>query len=191
MYSFPILIFPISMLVVVSPSFQPIVNWGTLLFFANGLLNISYILLHGYFQSKKLQIKILIASCIVPFLPYVLLYIAPKIVLQPPLLSAEIASVFFILIPFSFISTQLTERLFGLQYYVSRLRYFGIFAIIFGLLIGAFCAVIYEVVFEKFMLTWVISATIIYGLLIVKEKMDFKRRMLLFFFHLFLKQILH
>lgn len=179
MYSFPILIFPISMLVVVSPSFQPIVNWGTLLFFANGLLNISYILLHGYFQSKKLQIKILIASCIVPFLPYVLLYIAPKIVLQPPLLSAEIASVFFILIPFSFISTQLTERLFGLQYYVSRLRYFGIFAIIFGLLIGAFCAVIYEVVFEKFMLTWVISATIIYGLLIVKEKMDFKRRMLL------------
>ena len=114
-----------------------------------------------------------------PFLPYVLLYIAPKIVLQPPLLSAEIASVFFILIPFSFIFTQLTERLFGLQYYVSRLRYFGIFAIIFGLLIGAFCAVIYEVVFEKFMLTWVISATIIYGLLIVKEKMDFKRRMLL------------
>ena len=62
------------------------------------------------------------------------MYALPVIVFNRYILSAEICSLFLMLIPFSFIFTQLTERIFDMEYFISRLRYYFNFS--FDLLCG-------------------------------------------------------
>lgn len=181
MYSFPAIIFLLSMLAFFSPRVEDFVDVATILFFSNGLLNIFYILLRGYYSSKKLQFKILIASCIMPFLPYVFLYVLPEVLFQKPLLSAEIASLFFIFVLINFIFTQLTERLFGLQQQVSRLRYYGSFSLLTALLLTGLYAIISGNTFliNQLLLCFFVTSLVIYSLLNLKEKIDFKQRRLI------------
>lgn len=181
MYSFPIVIFSASFITMFWPRLQTIVDWMTLLFFSIGVLTIFRILLYGYARSKKLQIRILILSCIVPFLPYVFLFVLPKLLTGNPLVAPEIAAVFFLLLPFSFIFTQLTERLFGLQYHLSRLRYYGSISTVSSLLFsGGLAVFLYDVLsIPQFLLLFLAGTVCIYTLLVIKEKLDFRQRKLL------------
>lgn len=181
MYSFPVVIFSASFITIFRPRLQAVVDWMTLLFFSIGVLTIFRILLYGYVRSKKLQIRILIFSCIMPFLPYVFLFVLPKLMTGKPFVAPEIAAIFFLLLPFSFIFTQLTERLFGLQYHLSRLRYYGSIATISALIFDLGLAVfLYDVLtVPQFLLIFLAGAAGIYLLLIIKEQLDFRQRKLL------------
>ncbi|MGM9950700.1 MAG: sensor histidine kinase [Lysinibacillus sp.] len=181
MYSFPVAIFLASVMTMFFPSYRDIVDWMTLLFFSIGVLTIFRILLYGYYQSRKLQIRILIFSCIVPFLPYVLLYVIPQLLTGEPFLAPEVASLFFLLLPFCFIFTQLTERLFGLQYHLSRLRYYGSISIVSSLVFTGGLAFFWHdaVKIPHFFLLFLGGVIAVYILLVVKEKLDFRQRRLL------------
>ena len=179
-YSFPVILFIVSLSAMVVPALKPFVNWVTLLLFANGLLTIFYILLRGYKQSRKKQLLLLIGSCILPFLPYVLFVAIPQVLLQPPLIHSRWASIFFLLLPFSFLFTQLTERLFGLHYYISRFRYYGTIATVVAASITAVNLLLLQQSLQLAALSFVITACIIYIALYVKEALDFKHRKLLF-----------
>lgn len=181
MYSFPIVIFSASFLTMFWPRHEAIVDWMTLLFFSIGVLTIFRILLYGYYQSRKLQIRILIFSCIVPFLPYVFLFVLPELITGRPVVAPEIAAVFFLLLPFSFIFTQLTERLFGLQYHLSRLRYYGSISTVAALVFsGGLAIFLYDVLTTlQFLLIFLVGVVFIYILLVIKEKLDFRQRKLL------------
>ncbi|WP_413366400.1 sensor histidine kinase [Lysinibacillus sp. 3P01SB] len=181
MYSFPIIIFSASFMTIFWPRFEALVDWMTLLLFSIGVLTIFRILLYGYAQSKKVQIRILIFSCIVPFLPYVFLYVLPELIIEKPFVAPEIAAIFFLLLPFSFIFTQLTERLFGLQYHLSRLRYYGSISTVSALVFcGGLAVFLYDVLTTRqFLLLFLAAVICIYILLVIKEKLDFRQRKLL------------
>lgn len=183
MYSFPVILFLLSMIAFIAPSFHQFVSWVTLLFFANGLLTIFYILIKGYIQSRKKQLFLLMGSCILPFLPYVFLYALPQVVLQEPLVSANSASVFFMLLPFSFLFTQLTERLFGIHYYITRFRYYGIIAVVSAAGITSIQTLLLKPRPVITALFFICTAVVIYFTLSLKETLDFKNRNVLFSAH--------
>ncbi len=86
-----------------------------------------------YLKYKTQQLKLLLISIIIPFLPFLFLYALPEILFHRYFLSADICSIFLMLIPFSFIFTQLTERIFDMEYFITRLRYYVSFSFAFTL----------------------------------------------------------
>ena len=175
-YSFPSLAFVCSFGAFIVPSVTPIVDWVTILLFANGLINILAILLIGYKRSHAKQLKWLVFICITPFLPFILGYIIPTLLKLTPVLSAEVAALFFIVIPISFITFQMTERLFGLQQYISRLRYFGLLTITSSLLLTAVVYMLTSLHIHTSILFFCISCCVMFALLFIKEQLDFSKR---------------
>jgi len=182
-YSFPFLLFFLSCITVIFPAFQHIASWATLLFFANGLLTIFYIVVRGYILSRKKQLLYLLASCILPFLPYVLFVALPQVVLQSPFMKTEWASLFFMLLPVSFLCTQLTERLFELHYSISRIRYYGTIATVVAACITAVNLLIIQPSLPQIGLFFIATLCVVYIALYAKEQLDFKNRKLLFSAH--------
>ncbi|MFF5995108.1 ATP-binding protein [Lysinibacillus sp. KU-BSD001] len=180
-YSFPIAIFCISIRAIWSNPFSTFAGLGTLVFFSTGLLTVFGILLYGYMISKRLQLKFLIYSCILPILPFVFLFVVPEVLFQRPLVSSEILAVFLLFIPFSFIFTQLTERLFGLQYHLSRIRYYGNISVITATVLTTIITVIWRDVFDvqDALILFCLTLILTFILLYVKEKVDFQQRKLL------------
>lgn len=174
-YSFPVLAFLCSLGAFLFPVVTSIVDWITILLFTNGLLNILVILFIGYKRSKAVQLKWLTCICIAPFLPFVLGYIVPKLLQIQPIIAAEVAAFFFILTPLSFIVFQLTERLFGLPQYVSRIRYFSLITFVTSLLL-TLIFYIFTPKLSTALLFFSCCGCILFVLLFVKEHLDFKHR---------------
>ena len=111
------------------------------------------------------------------------MYALPVIVFNRYILSAEICSLFLMLIPFSFIFTQLTERIFDMEYFISRLRYYFNFSFGFTmwLLIGLYLLTdlsitrMTEIFFLPFCRYWRCS-TLKSGLIIVSGKFYFLQK---------------
>ncbi|CAM5291008.1 Histidine kinase OS=Lysinibacillus sphaericus OX=1421 GN=LS41612_02310 PE=4 SV=1 [Lysinibacillus sphaericus] len=118
----------------------------------------------------------------IPFLPFLFLYAIPLILFNRYILSAEISALFLLLIPFSFIFTQLAERLFDIEYHITRLRYYVIFSLIFTLW---FAFGLYWIA-GKFLTMTVISGISLFTFLslvvlfYIKEKVDYRKRKILF-----------
>lgn len=148
-------------------------------------LFILFILLYGYYQSKLSQIKLLFLGFIVPFLPFVTLFVIPEIIGKKPLLSGEIAALFLLFIPFNFLFIQLSERLFDVEYHLSRIRYYGSLALVTAILITAIEWFIWHhhTSILKALNLFVMVFTIIFFLLVVKERIDFRQRKILFTTH--------
>lgn len=153
-----------------------------LLLFLILLIIILGILLVSYFKYNSPQLKILLSSIMIPFLPFLFLYVLPKILFHTYILSSEISSLFLLLIPFSFIFTQLAERLFDIEYHITRLRYYIIFSLIFTLW---FTVGLYFIAGQYLKITvmsgvsfFTFSSLVI--LFYVKEKVDYRKRKILF-----------
>ncbi|POZ54857.1 Sensor histidine kinase ComP [Lysinibacillus sphaericus] len=146
------------------------------------LITILGILLLSYFKYKSPQLKILLNGVMIPFLPFLFLYAFPLIFFNQYILSAEISALFLLLIPFSFIFTQLAERLFDIEYHITRLRYYVIFSLIFTLW---FAFGLYWIA-GKFLTMTVISGISLFTFLslvvlfYIKEKVDYRKRKILF-----------
>ncbi len=136
-----------------------------------------------YIKYPMSQIKIIFWCILIPFMPLTFLYIIPLLFYQEYILSASLSSILFLLIPLGFIFTQLTERLFDIEYHITRLRYYSFFALFITvcLLIGIYFIVpislnrIFSLAIFIFM-TLVIS-------FYIKEKLDYKNRKVLFSHH--------
>ncbi|WP_341300892.1 ATP-binding protein [Lysinibacillus sp. FSL H8-0500] len=134
----------------------------------------------GYLKYKTPQLKIFLLSIISPFFPFLFLFAIPQIIFHKYILSADISSLFLILIPYSFIFTQLTERIFDMEYYITRFRhYFNIsFAFTAWLLIGLYWITDLSIsritgIFFFFFLSLI-------ALFYIKEKVDYHKRKILF-----------
>ena len=153
-----------------------------LVFFFIFLIIILSILLLSYFKYKSPQLKILLISIMIPFLPFLFLYALPYILFHQSILSAEISALFLLLIPFSFIFTQLAERLFDIEYHITRLRYYVIFSFFFTLwfIVGLYC------IAGEYLKMTVISGVSLFTftslvvLFYIKEKVDYRKRKILF-----------
>lgn len=146
------------------------------------LITILSILLLSYFKYKSPQLKVLLSSIMIPFLPFLFLYALPNIFFDTYILSGEVSSLFLLLIPFSFIFTQVAERLFDIEYHITRLRYYGIFSLIYTVwfIVGLYC------IAGKYLTIPVISGVSLFTftslvvLFYIKEKVDYRKRKILF-----------
>lgn len=181
-YLMPSIGFILACIGTVFPASNDILSNVVLLLFLILLIIILSILLISYFKYSSPQLKILLGSIMIPFLPFLFLYVLPKILFHTYILSSEISSLFLLLIPFSFIFTQLAERLFDIEYHITRLRYYVIFSLLFTLW---FTVGLYFIAGQYLRITvmsgvsfFTFSSLVI--LFYVKEKVDYRKRKILF-----------
>ncbi|WP_341299357.1 ATP-binding protein [Lysinibacillus sp. FSL H8-0500] len=180
LYTIPLIILIFSIVSIVYPFTNPLFSQITLGLFLILLIVVLGILGIGYIRYKTPQLKIFLLSIIIPFLPFLLLFVVPKIFFHKEILSAEICSLFFMFIPLSFIFTQLTERIFDMEYYISRLRYYFNFSFIFTLwlLLGLYFLTGLSLarLTEIFLFTFLSLMALFY----IKERLDYHKRKILF-----------
>lgn len=181
-YIFPIVSFLLGCISIFYPASYYFLAGVVLVLFFILLITILSILLLSYFKYKSPQLKILLSSILIPFLPFLFLYSLPIIFFGKYILSGEVSSLFLLLIPFSFIFTQLAERLFDIEYHITRLRYYVIFSSFFTLW---FIVGLYWIAGEYLTKT-VMSGVSIFTfislvvLFYIKEKVDYRKRKILF-----------
>ncbi|WP_460014098.1 sensor histidine kinase [Lysinibacillus sp. CTST325] len=181
-YIFPVIAFSLGCIIIFNPASYYYLSEVVLVLFFILLIIILSILLLSYFKYKSPQLKILLISIMIPFLPFLFLYALPNIFFDKYILSGEICSLFLLLIPFSFIFTQVAERLFDIEYHITRLRYYVIFSLIFTLwfIVGLYW------IAGKYLTISVITGvsfftfTSLVVLFYIKEKVDYRKRKILF-----------
>lgn len=181
-YLLPIIAMVLGCIGIIYPSTHNLLSNVVLAIFFIFLITILSILLLSYFKYKSPQLKMLLNSIMIPFLPFLFLYAFPNILFHQYILSAEISALFLLLIPFSFIFTQLAERLFDIEYHITRLRYYVIFSLLFTVW---FTAGLYWIA-GKYLTMSVISGISFFTfvslvvLFYIKEKVDYRKRKILF-----------
>ncbi|MFC9538975.1 sensor histidine kinase [Lysinibacillus sp. NPDC056959] len=179
-YILPLIAAFLSIFSILYPFTNPIFSSLTLCIFFTLLIFILCILGISYIKFKTPQLKILLSSIIIPFLPFLFLYALPKIFFNKQILSADIASLFLILIPYSFICTQLTERIFDMEYFITRLRYYFNFSFVFTiwLLMGLYWLTDLSISGMTKISFFTFFSLI--ALFYIKEKIDYHKRKILF-----------
>ena len=182
LYIMPLLAFFLSVLGIMYPSTHNLYSNIILGLFLFLLMMILIILIISYFKYRAPQIKVLLIGIIIPFFPFLFLYALPKMLFHRFIFSADVCSVFLMLIPYSFIFTQLTERMFDMEYLITRLRYYVSFAFVFSiwLSLGLYWIANHTLstvaMLELFFFTF-ISVTVLFY---IKEKVDYRQRKVLF-----------
>ncbi|MFJ7733685.1 ATP-binding protein [Lysinibacillus sp. NPDC097231] len=179
-YIIPLIIAFLSIFSIIDPSMNPLLSIITLWLFFILLLLIFGILGIGYSKYKTPQLKIFLLSIISPFLPFLFLFAIPQIIFHKYILSADICSLFLMLIPYSFIFTQLTERIFDMEYYITRFRHYFNFSFAFTvwLLMGLYW--ITDLDISRMTEIFFFSFLSLIALFYIKEKIDYHKRKILF-----------
>lgn len=181
-YLLPVIAMILGCIGIIYPSSHNLLSNVVLAIFFIFLIIILSILLLSYFKYKSPQLKMLLNSIMIPFLPFLFLYAFPNILFHRYILSAEISALFLLLIPFSFIFTQLAERLFDIEYHITRLRYYVIFSLLFTVW---FTVGLYWIA-GKYLTMTVVSGVSFFTfvsvvvLFYIKEKVDYRKRKILF-----------
>lgn len=180
LYILPIAVIILSIFGIVYDGIHSIVSSIILGLFFLLLVAILSIMIFSYVKYRIPELKILLSSIIIPFIPFLFLYALPEIFFHNQILSADISSLFLLLIPFSFIFTQLTERIFDMEYFISRLRYYFNFSFGFTiwLLIGLYLFADLSVsrMTEIFFFAFLSLMALFY----IKERIDYRKRKILF-----------
>lgn len=164
------------------PSFREITPLLNLGIFAILVLYAIYILLTSYLRTKLAKIRLIAIAFIIPFLPFLIFFVTPEILGNKPLLHADIAALFLLFIPFSFLFIQVNERLFDIEYQLSRLRYYSTLAFFSALLLTTGIALLFMGqlsvvhVTSIFLLVFMVMMASFY----IKERIDFKYRKIIF-----------
>ncbi|QQP15015.1 histidine kinase [Lysinibacillus agricola] len=176
-YTIPLIAILLSICgIVAKTTFSSIILW---LFFLLLIFILSILIIY-YFKYRKPQLKVLLMSIIIPFFPFLFLYALPVIVCNQYILSADVCSLFLILIPYSFICTQLTERIFDMEYFITRLRHYFNFSFAFTiwLLIGLYW--ITDLSISRMTEIFFFAFLSLIALFYIKEKIDYSKRKILF-----------
>ncbi|MFJ7950995.1 sensor histidine kinase [Lysinibacillus sp. NPDC096418] len=182
LYLSPLISVFCSLVGVINPEFLAIRTLVTLFLFIFLLIVTLYILIRGYYIYKVPQLKVLFIGIVIPFLPFLSLFALPEIFFHKHFLPAEISAMFLLFIPFSFLFTQLTERIFDMEYYITRLRYYASFSFVFTvwLVIGLHLVTGSLFSTRKILeISFFIFLSLI-ALLYIKEKVDYHKRKVLF-----------
>ncbi|MEC1178370.1 histidine kinase [Metasolibacillus meyeri] len=137
-----------------------------------------WVLLYSYYKKRTVQLRLLILSVILPFLPFLFLFVLPEVFWQQAILEAEYSILFVLLIPFCFMFLRVSERLFDVHYYITRTSYYLLVtsALTIWLCVGLFFLM-------KNMPNGGVAVFLFISILLffyVKEKVDAKYRDVLF-----------
>ncbi|MGE7676420.1 ATP-binding protein [Lysinibacillus sp. NPDC094403] len=179
-YVVPIMIAVLSFFCIAYPSLNPLFSNLTLWLFFILLVIIFGVLGIGYLKYKTPQLKVVLLSIIIPFLPFLFLFALPEMIFQMHILTGEVCSFFLMLIPYSFICTQLTERIFDMEYFITRLRHYFNFSFVFTiwLLMGLYWLT--DLSFSRMTEIFFFTFFSLIALFYIKEKIDYHKRKILF-----------
>ena len=181
-YIVPLLSIFLSIFSVIYPANHFLLSYIILVLFFIHLVMILGILIVSYVKYKTPQLKVLLISIIIPFLPFLFLYVLPDILFQKYILSADICALFLMLIPFSFIFTPLTERIFDMEYLITRIRYYFSISIFFTvwLILGLNWIADHKLSITKMTEIFFYAFLSLTVLFYIKEKIDYRQRKVLF-----------
>lgn len=178
-----ILLIPCSdFIIIVNSDFRTIASLINLGLFALLVLYAIYILLTSYLRTKLAKIRLISIAFITPFLPFLLFFVIPEILSQNPILHSEVAALFLLFIPFSFIFIQVNERLFDIEYQLSRLRYYSTLAFFSTLIVttGITYLLIDKLSIVEITIVFILVFLVIIISFYIKEQLDFKYRKIIF-----------
>lgn len=183
LYTLPLIILLFSVMTSYNSYFFHLTSDIILSFFLILSLSVFYVLLRGYLNSKSPKLLFILWGLIVPILPFILLYALPEILTEQHILSADISALSLLFIPFSFIYVQLADRLFDIQYHMTRFRYYSMLSLATGVVMTA---VIYylgdgdHLSFMDCARIFVCLVIILIAVFYLKEQIDFRQRKILF-----------
>ncbi|MFE3574400.1 sensor histidine kinase [Lysinibacillus sp. NPDC059133] len=167
---------------IVNSDFWTVTSLIKLGMFAVLVLYAIYILLTSYLRTRLEKIRLITIAFITPFLPFLLFFVIPLIFGLDPILHAEVAASSLLFIPFSFIFIQVNERLFDIEYQLSRLRYYSTLAFFCALLLttGITLLFIDKLSIVKITGVFILVFLVIIASFYIKEQLDFKYRKIIF-----------
>ncbi|MEX3743604.1 ATP-binding protein [Lysinibacillus xylanilyticus] len=150
--------------------------------FAVLVLYAIYILLTSYIRTKLAKIRLIAIAFITPFLPFLLFFVIPEILGHQPILKSDVAALFLLFIPFSFIFIQVNERLFDIEYQLSRLRYYSTLAFFSTLLLASSLMIVFldQLSIVKITSVFILTFLIFVACFYIKEQLDYKYRKVIF-----------
>lgn len=150
-----------------------------LFFFLLVIINIIVICI-GYVKYPKSQIKVLLWGIVFPFLPFLVMYVIPLIFLQKYIFSTSILTIFFLCISFGFTFAQFSERLFDIDYYISRLKYYSLYSLVITMVLGIGIYFIISISIPLLLTICIFIFIVILISFYIKEKLDYVNRKVLF-----------
>lgn len=186
LFSLPLFIFVANLVTLFIPAWKDTRTMLELGIFSLLLILIIVLFIKTYSQYKdkpgSQAVSLLVFLFVLAFIPFTFLYAIPAVLISEPIMNAEIAVMFLLFIPISFIYLQLTERLFDIDYILSRFKYYTVLAFPFSALICGIISVILienpslEEVFLIFIMLFVGNILFLY----IKERMDYRNRKYMF-----------
>ncbi|WP_339149303.1 ATP-binding protein [Sutcliffiella sp. BMC8] len=183
LYALPFIILLFSVMTSFNSYFFHLTSDIILSFFLILSLSIFFVLLRGYFKSKSPKLLFILWGLILPILPFILLYALPEILTEQHILSADISAFSLLFIPFSFIYIQLADRLFDIQYHMTRFRYYSMLSLGTGVVMTAGIYYFWGSDRLTFMDTsriYVFLVILLIAVFYLKEQIDFRQRKILF-----------
>ncbi|WP_438351053.1 sensor histidine kinase [Paenibacillus sp. FA6] len=182
LYSLPLFIVVCDVVRMIYPSFHLVRSIIMLLFVLSVGAYILYIIIHSYVKYKTPQILSLLVILISPLIGFSFLYLLPKLLLGRHLLSADATILFLFILPFGFILMYFTNRLFDMAYYINRLRYYMVFALVMALLMTIGTYIIGGSALTDIQLVGIFCFALCIQLfgLYIKERLDYNQRRILF-----------
>ena len=167
---------------IVNSDFHTISSLIRLGMFAVLILYSLYILLTSYLRTRLAKIRLITIAFITPFLPFLLFFVIPLIFGLNPILQSEVAALFLLFIPFSFIFIQVNERLFDIEYQLSRLRYYSTLAFFSAFLLTTVITILFidKLSIVKITGVFILIFLVIIASFYIKEQLDFKYRKIIF-----------
>ncbi|KOO51824.1 hypothetical protein AMD00_05120 [Viridibacillus arvi] len=180
LYLITVCVFLVSMIEIFNSAFFTLNTIIILLLFVALIFYILIILATSYTRDRSIQLQILFWFIVLPFLPFVIFYVLPELLFQQTILSPSTCAISLLCIPFTFTFMQVTERLFDVDYYVSRIRYYVLFAggMTVWLMIGIDSFLSISILTNIGIALFIFIS--IFVLLCVKEKIDYVYRKVLF-----------
>lgn len=147
-----------------------------------------FCLIHGYLRYRttrlKALFKILLASHIVAFTPFVTMNLLPLVIFGFELLPATLTTLFILVLPLSFMYLFTSNTLFDIDFILTRFKYYVSIALIPAIVIMLFVTIIESVNYEHYWLKWFQIFIVLYAgvisFLYLKEYIDNKAKPKLF-----------
>lgn len=108
------------------------------------------------------------------------MFAVPEIFFQKHILSGDVCSLFLMLIPLSFLFTQLTERIFDMEYFISRIRYYFNFSFAFTIWLLGGLYLLTDLSITRMTELFFFTFLSLMALFYIKERVDYRKRKILF-----------
>ncbi|MGM9946050.1 MAG: ATP-binding protein [Lysinibacillus sp.] len=144
------------------------------------MLFVLFLLGKSYVKIRKNEIVVIFLCVAVPFIPFVVLFALPKTLVGKYIMSSEIAALFFLLVPFLILFIQVPERLFHLDYHVSKLRNYLFYTTLMTVWFIVVISVVATVSISEMVVLAVFLFSSFFLFFYVKERFDFAHRKVMF-----------